>query len=206
MQNVTHQPILLMLAGLPGTGKSTLAVALGARLGWPVLDKDVLNAVLLTAGFAQGQAGSLSYDLVLALARAFVVDQRKSIILDTAGRQPVILEQARLITREVAGQLKVIRLLAPLAVRQVRLGQRTAGRSQWTNDYASYNVAKKLLEFEFKEEIPRSRLRAVYGDGFHGAPLRCSSAGEAAFPSDRQDRHETASRQEEQAAGDSRRV
>jgi hypothetical protein len=72
--------------------------------------------------------------------------------------------------------------------------------------YASHNVAKKLLEFEFKEEIPRSRLRAVYGDGFNGAPLCCSSAGEAAFPSDGQQRHETASRQEEQAAGGSRRV
>ena len=85
------------------------------------------------------------------------------------------------------------------------LPDRRRHTARWTN-YASYNVAKKLLEFEFKEEIPRSRLRAVYGDGFHGAPLRCSSAGEAAFPSDGQQRHETASRQEEQAAGGSRRV
>src|SRR5207253_7198428 len=44
-------------------------------------------------------------------------------------------------------------------------------------DYASYNVAKKVIEFEYQEEIPRHRLRAAYGDGFKGAPLRCQSSG-----------------------------
>ena len=134
MRGVSRQPTLLMLAGLPGTGKSTLGVAIGARLGWPVLDKDVLNAVLLQAEIAHIQAGPLAYDLVLALARSLLVSQRQSLILDTAGRQPAILQQARLMTQEAAGQLKVVRLLAPHAVRQARLGQRTAGLSQWTND------------------------------------------------------------------------
>ncbi|MBM3986020.1 MAG: AAA family ATPase, partial [Planctomycetes bacterium] len=35
---MTAPPTLLALAGLPGTGKSHLARALAARLGWPVLD------------------------------------------------------------------------------------------------------------------------------------------------------------------------
>src|SRR6266498_6165352 len=52
--------------------------------------------------------------------------------------------------------------------------------------YASYNVAKKLLEFEFKEEIPRTRLRAGYGQGFLGAPVRCSPSAEGAFPQEQQ--------------------
>jgi hypothetical protein len=51
-------------------------------------------------------------------------------------------------------------------------------------DWASYNVAKKVLEFEYQEEIPRSRLRAAYGDGFKGAPLRCQVSGEGTFPLD----------------------
>ena len=50
--------------------------------------------------------------------------------------------------------------------------------------HASYNVAKKVLEFEYQEEIPRSRLRAAYGDGFQGAPLRCQLSGEGLFPQD----------------------
>ena len=58
-------------------------------------------------------------------------------------------------------------------------------QQQWAN-YASYNVAKKLLEFEFKEEIPRTRLRAGYGQGFLGAPVRCSPSAEGAFPQEQQ--------------------
>jgi len=53
----------------------------------------------------------------------------------------------------------------------------------WTA-YPSYNVAKKVVEFEYQEEIPRHRLRAAYGDGFKGAPLRCQVSGEGVFPQD----------------------
>jgi len=42
--------------------------------------------------------------------------------------------------------------------------------------HASYNVAKKVLEFEFTAEIPRIHLRASYGDGFKGAPLNCEGS------------------------------
>ena len=51
-------------------------------------------------------------------------------------------------------------------------------------NHASYNVAKKVVEFEYQEEIPRHRLRAAYGDGFQGAPLRCQVSSEGAFPPD----------------------
>ena len=50
--------------------------------------------------------------------------------------------------------------------------------------HASYNVAKKVVEFEYQEEIPRHRLRAAYGDGFKGAPLRCQVSGEGLLPQD----------------------
>ncbi len=50
--------------------------------------------------------------------------------------------------------------------------------------HASYNVAKKVVAFEYQEEIPRHRLRAAYGDGFKGAPLRCQVSGEGVFPQD----------------------
>ena len=58
--------------------------------------------------------------------------------------------------------------------------RRTPGR----DSHASYNVAKKVVEFEYKEVIPRSRLQAAYGDGFKGAPLRCHSLSEGAFSRD----------------------
>ena len=44
--------------------------------------------------------------------------------------------------------------------------------------HASYNVAKKVLAFVYQVAIPRSHLRASYGDGFLGAPLRCTTRQE----------------------------
>ena len=41
-----------------------------------------------------------------------------------------------------------------------------------------------MVEFEYQEEIPRSRLRTAYGDGFQGAPLQCQLSGEGLFPQD----------------------
>jgi predicted kinase len=134
LSDVTNKPTLLMLAGLPGAGKSTLAAALARRLGWPVLDKDLLNAVLLEAHLTQVQAGPLAYELSLTLAHALVVQHGQSLILDTAGRQPFILERARTIAHDAGGQLKVVRCVAPIAVRNARLRTRTAGPSQWTHD------------------------------------------------------------------------
>ena len=50
--------------------------------------------------------------------------------------------------------------------------------------HASYNVAKKVVGFEFEERIPRTRLCSAYGDGFKGAPLRCTPQSKDALPRD----------------------
>lgn len=127
-------PTLLMLAGLPGTGKSTLAAALAQRLRWPIIDKDVVNTVLLGGDIAQAQAATLAYEVALTLTATFVVQQRLSVILDTAGRQPFILERATTIAHMAGGRLVVIRCVAPHQQRQARLSSRRAGPSQWTQD------------------------------------------------------------------------
>jgi hypothetical protein len=49
---------------------------------------------------------------------------------------------------------------------------------QQGRDHASYNVAKKVLAFVYQVAIPRSHLRASYGDGFQGAPVRCKKRQE----------------------------
>ena len=64
----------------------------------------------------------------------------------------------------------------------VQFGEQNIGEDR--TEHASYNVAKKVVEFEYQEEIPRHRLRATYGDGFKGAPLRCQTSDEGVLPLD----------------------
>lgn len=137
MQTPPPPPTLVMLAGVPGTGKTTLAYALAQTLRWPVLDKDLLNGVLLDAGLHQPQAGPLTYELLLTLCHDLVVRQQQSIILDTAGRLPFILQRAQTIAQAAHGQLRLIRCVAPAIVRAQRLAARLAGPSQWATNKAT---------------------------------------------------------------------
>jgi MoxR-like ATPase len=66
---------LIVMAGLPGTGKSCIAEAVGRELGSPVFAKDWLEAALRRVGLAQTLEtahllGYIGYELLSALAAA----------------------------------------------------------------------------------------------------------------------------------------
>ena len=77
---------LIVFSGLPGTGKSSLAEAVGRELSIPVFAKDWLEAALLRseliASNPEKPLGSAGYELLTALAeRQLMLGQ--SVILDS---------------------------------------------------------------------------------------------------------------------------
>jgi predicted kinase len=79
-QVVASGRTLVLMAGMPGAGKTALAVGIGQALGWPVIDKDSLKSPLLAAGVAEEVAGSVSYALLLELGWDLLARQRLSVI------------------------------------------------------------------------------------------------------------------------------
>jgi hypothetical protein len=124
--------------------------------------------------------------LVLALDDANTVTQPVSTSMSgsyparVSGAEPPVAPSRQIVNRRT---FVVGSILTGCAVSGFLTGMATAFATR-RRAYASYNVAKKVIEFEYQEEIPRSRLRAAYGDGFKGAPLRCGSSGEGQIPQD----------------------
>jgi len=122
------------MTGMPGTGKTTLALALGQTWGWPVIDKDSLKSTLLIGGVSSELAGPASYALMLEMAQDLLVKQHLSVILDSPGRFPFVLDQVKEMTERAGARLKIIQCQAPRQLRSLRLTERQARPSQWRGD------------------------------------------------------------------------
>lgn len=73
---------LLQMAGWMGTGKSTIAVQVGAETGAVVIDHDTTKTAILAAGVPHPPAGAASYEVVFALTRELLA-QGHSVIIDS---------------------------------------------------------------------------------------------------------------------------
>ena len=88
--------ILVQMHGHPGSGKSTIARAIGAALPAVVFDKDIIHSKLWEAGIDVPTAAPATHMVMRAIA-ADVLGQGMSVILDNPCFWPIIEEQGRLI-------------------------------------------------------------------------------------------------------------
>jgi predicted kinase len=72
----------LQMSGMPGSGKTTLATAIGKKTGAVVIDHDVTKTALLNAGISIKNAGKASYELLGAMAE-HLLTQGHSVIFDS---------------------------------------------------------------------------------------------------------------------------
>ena len=124
-----QKPTLILMAGLPGAGKTTLAHALGRSLSWLVLDKDMHKSLFAMIGMTSHLASAMAYELLFEVALDILARQRMSVIFDGAVQQQFILNHALSITHQADARLKVILCSVDSEERSMRLSRRTASFS-----------------------------------------------------------------------------
>jgi predicted kinase len=85
--------MLIATAGLPGSGKSTVADALGAALGVTVISVDPIESAILAAGIDDAQPTGLAAYLVAEKLAASVLSTGHSIIVDAVNAVDAAREQ-----------------------------------------------------------------------------------------------------------------
>lgn len=96
-------PMLIAMAGLPGSGKSTIAEILAGRMGATVISVDPIEAAILRAGIESDQPTGLAAYLVAETMAEQVLLSGHSVVVDAVNA----VEPARLQWRDLADRCDV---------------------------------------------------------------------------------------------------
>jgi predicted kinase len=127
---------LIVMTGLPGTGKSCIAEAVGRELGTPVFAKDWLEAALRRSGLAQALEtahllGSAGYELLSTLAERQLRLGQSAILDSVASTESIRVIWRMLATTYGAGWYVVECTCADVALHRERLLSRERGIPDW---------------------------------------------------------------------------
>jgi predicted kinase len=117
---------LIVLSGLPASGKSVLAESLSRALSVPIFSIDPIEAAMWRAGLAKAQTGIAAYEVAQALADEHL-RLRHSVIVDAVN--PV--EAPRAAWRNLAAKHRVsLKIIECVCSDEAMLRQRIEGRGR----------------------------------------------------------------------------
>jgi predicted kinase len=103
--------VLVVMAGLPGSGKSTIAEIVGNRLGYAVLSVDPIESAILSAGIDSDQPTGLAAYLVAEAIADAALANGQSIIVDAVNAVDPARQQWLTLARKHGDTLRFVEVV-----------------------------------------------------------------------------------------------
>ena len=145
--------MLIVMAGLPGSGKSSIADALGRRLPAPVVSVDPIEAAMLRAGVSRGEPTGLAAYVVAEAVADSALSLGQTVIVDAVNAVEAARRQWRELAVRHATALEIIEVICsdPIVHRR-----RLEGRSRGIEGFQEPSwEAVELLRNEYEPWIDR---------------------------------------------------
>lgn len=153
--------MIVLMIGLPGTGKSGLAKFAGKELHGPVIDKDIIKSALLERGEEDwNRSGSLAYTILRDLT-ADLVKQGWDVVVDSPGHYLSFQQDMARIAEECGVGLRLIECICEdESVRRERFERRKGGDKM----EAQHDDLDKVLDEVEQEDFSSEGFHALKVD------------------------------------------
>jgi predicted kinase len=119
-----HRPHLIVLSGLPGSGKSTIAELLAKRLRLPIFSVDPIESAIVEAGIARSFETGLAAYLVAATLADEQLKVGGSVIIDAVNAEEEGKDVWRGLAKKHGIELIVLLVALERSLHQQRLASR----------------------------------------------------------------------------------
>ena len=145
--NAAGGPVLLVLTGLPGTGKSYFSKRLQRRLPLLVLESDRLRKVLAPSPKYTAAESARLFSACHLLTEEFL-EQGRQILFDATNLTEKFREPLRNIAARCSAPFLVVRCTAPADLVRRRLADRGAGAHPSDYSDAGWRIYSRMRPYE----------------------------------------------------------
>ncbi|MEP0134441.1 MAG: ATP-binding protein [Eudoraea sp.] len=155
----SDRPILIVIFGLPGTGKTTFATVLSNQLGIKHFNTDIIRSLSGKSQQYDKENKALIYDEILKLT-SLEFEKGKSVIVDATFYKKKLRKRFKVLAQEYDASVKWIEVCAGEEVVKKRVSKK---RRYSEADFAVYQMIKSQFEpmeekyiqlFSGQEEMP----------------------------------------------------
>jgi hypothetical protein len=136
---------LILVCGLPGTGKTTVAEELAKKTGSHILSTDIIRKELIRSPEYSDEEKDMVYGMLFSMAEMMLRDGR-NVLIDGTFQKESLRKTAGGIASNTKSEFRIVEVVCDEAIIRKRLSGRCKTCSASDADFAVYLKIKKAFE------------------------------------------------------------